>query len=49
MLLFLTKVGPEADEPALDMAYVETAARAIGNEALSLWRSLVKSAEGAQR
>ena len=49
MLLFLTKVDPEADEPALDMAYVETSAGAIGNEALSLWRSLVKSAEGAQR
>ncbi|MDP2950201.1 MAG: hypothetical protein Q8P22_11755 [Chloroflexota bacterium] len=49
MLLFLSKVGPEADEPALDMAYVETSARAIGNEALSLWRALVKFAEGAQR
>jgi hypothetical protein len=48
MLLFLGKAGPEADEPALDMIYVGTAARAIGNDALLLWRSLVESVKRAQ-
>jgi hypothetical protein len=49
MLLFLSRAGPETDEPALDVAYVETGALAIGNEAHSLWRAVVESAEGTQR
>jgi hypothetical protein len=48
MLLFQSKAQPEGAEPALDMAYVENSARAIGNDALSMWRALAESAEAAQ-